>query len=223
MPTEGLTVEGRLGGVLDPVTIDAQELAAAGTLTGELFGGRLQASGLAVREPFAAGRELAGDVEAAGMDLERLSAALDVGRITGRVSASLTGLRVAYGQPVAFHLRAVSQEVKGVEQQVSLKAVNAISLLGTGSALGGAGVAFMTSLFRQFPYDRIGFECDLENDVFTVRGLIRENGVEYLVKRPFLGGINVINQNPDNRIRFSDMVRRLGRLTQASDEPEPRP
>ncbi|MHB8764043.1 MAG: hypothetical protein ACYDA8_06865 [Deferrisomatales bacterium] len=223
IPIEGLTMEGKLGGVLDPVRVDAQELAATGTLTGELFGGRLEVSGLAVRHPFAARREVAGDFEATGMDLERLSGALDVGRITGRVSASLTGLRMAYGQPVAFHLRAVSQEVEGVEQQVSLKAVNAISLLGTGSALGGAGVSFMTSLFRQFPYDRIGFECDLENDVFTVRGLIRENEVEYLVKRPFLGGINVINQNPNNRIRFSDMVRRLERLTQESDEPEPRP
>ncbi|MEW6487624.1 MAG: hypothetical protein AB1578_06890, partial [Thermodesulfobacteriota bacterium] len=223
IPTQGLAVEGRLGGVLDPVTIDARELATAGTLTGELFGGRFEVRGLAVRQPFAAGREIAGDFQATGMDMERLSGALDVGQVTGRISAALTGVRVAYGQPVAFHLRAQSEPVKGVEQQVSLKAVNAISLLSTGSALGGAGVSILTSLFRQFPYDRIGFECTLSNDVFTVRGLIREQGVEYLVKRPFLGGINVINQNPDNRIRFSDMVRRLRRLAQGDAEPEPRP
>ncbi|MBE0556484.1 MAG: hypothetical protein IH628_04545, partial [Proteobacteria bacterium] len=106
--------------------------------------------------------------------------------------------------------------VKGVDQSVSLKAVNSISLVSTGSALSGMGVSLMTTFFREFPYEKIGFECGLENDVFTVRGLIREDGVEYLVKRRFFTGINVINRNPDNRIGFSDMVERAKRVTRES-------
>ncbi|MBE0616540.1 MAG: hypothetical protein IH608_01260, partial [Proteobacteria bacterium] len=223
IPLGGLSLQGEVGGVFEPVTLEARELAAAGTLAGELFGGHVEARNLSVRRPFTAGREFAGDFEATGIDLERLSAALDVGQVTGRISASLNGLRVAYGQPVAFHLRVESVPTKGVDQRVSLKAVNSISLLATGSTLGGVGLSFLTGLFRQFPYDRIGFACNLENDVFTVRGLVREGGVEYLVKRPLLGGINVVNQNPDNRIRFSDMVRRLSRLTRENSGPEPRP
>lgn len=49
--------------------------------------------------------------------------------------------------------------------------------------------------------------------MFTVRGLIHEDGVEYLVKRRFFAGIDVINRNPDNRIGFSDMLERAKRAT----------
>jgi hypothetical protein len=138
---------------------------------------------------------------------------LGVGRITGLLSGSIEGLRVAYDQPVAFHLKMESVPVKGVTQSVSLKAVNSISLVSTGSALSGMGLSLMTTFFKEFPYDKIGFECGLKNDVFTVRGLIHEDGVEYLVKRRFFAGINVINRIPDNRIGFSDMVERAKRVT----------
>jgi hypothetical protein len=142
-----------------------------------------------------------------------LSASLGVGRITGRLSGSIMGLRVAYGQPVAFDLKMASVPAKGVSQSVSLKAVNSISLVSTGSALSGLGVSLMTTFFREFPYSKIGFECGLVNDVFTVRGSIHEDGVEYLVKRRFFTGIDVINRNRDNRIGFSDMLERAKRVT----------
>jgi hypothetical protein len=171
-----------------------------------------------VEHPFAPGREIGADVTVSLLDLERLSAALGVGRITGRISGSLAGLRVAYGQPVAFHLAMESLPAEGVTQLVSLKAVNSISLVSTGSPLTGLGSSLMTRFFREFPYAKIGFECNLKNDVFTVRGLIREDGVEYLVKRRLFAGINVINRNPDNRIGFSDMLERARRVT---GEPSP--
>jgi hypothetical protein len=206
-------LEGHLGGLLDPVAIGRERLTAAGELTGDLFGGRLDIRHVTVERPFSAGREMGADVNVSLIDLERFSAALGVGRVTGRLSGSLEGLRVAYGQPVAFHLKMVSVPTKGVSQSVSLKAVNSISLVSTGSALSGLGVSIMTTFFREFPYEKIGFECGLKNDVFTVRGLIHEDGVEYLVKRRFFAGINVINRNPDNRIGFSDMLERAKRVT----------
>ncbi len=205
-------VEGRLGGILDPVAIGRARITASGELAGELFGGRLDIRRVTVERPFGAGREIGADVKVSLIDLERLSAALGAGRITGRLSGSIEGLRVAYGQPVAFHLRMEPVPVKGVDQSVSLKAVNSISLVSTGSALSGLGVSLMTTFFREFPYEKIGFECRLNNDVFRVRGLIHEDGVEYLVKRR-LFGIDVINRNPDNRIGFSDMVERTKRVT----------
>jgi len=206
-------IEGRLGGILDPVTIGRERMTAAGSLTGNLFGGRLDARNVTVERPFNAGREIGADVYVDRVDLERLSAALGVGRVTGRLSGSMKGLRVAYGQPVAFDLKMESVPTKGVSQSVSLKAVNSISLVSTGSALSGMGISLMTTFFREFPYEKIGFECGLKNDVFTIRGLIHEDGVEYLVKRRFFTGIDVVNGNPDNRIGFSDMLERAKRVT----------
>jgi hypothetical protein len=211
-------LEGRIGGELDPVRVDRERLTAAGDLTGDLFGGRVDVGNVTVERPFGAGREIGGDVNVRLLDLERLSEALGVGRITGRISGSLTGLRVAYGQPVAFHLKMESVPQEGIPQTVSLKAVNSISLVSTGSALSGLGVSLMTTFFREFPYEKIGFECILKNDVFTVRGLIHKDGVEYLVKRRLFTGIDVINRNPDNRIGFSDMLERARRVT--SERPQ---
>jgi hypothetical protein len=206
-------LEGRLGGLLDPVQIGRERLTASGDLSGDLFGGRVDVRRVTVDRPFGAGREIGADVSLGLLDLERLSAALGVGRVTGRISGSLAGLRVAYGQPVAFHLKMESVQAEGVTQLVSLKAVNSISLVSTGSSLSGLGSSLMTTFFREFPYAKIGFECHLENDVFTVRGLIHEDGIEYLVKRRLFSGINVINRNPDNRIGFSDMLERAKRVT----------
>ena len=206
-------LEGHLEGLLDPVTIGRERMTAAGELTGDLFGGRLDVARVTVERPFSAGRESGADVNVDRIDLERFSAALGVGRITGRLSGSMIGLRVAYGQPVTFDLKMESVPTKGVSQSVSLKAVNSISLVSTGSALSGLGISLMTTFFREFPYEKIGLECGLKNDVFTVRGLIHEDGVEYLVKRRFFAGIDVINRNPDNRIGFSDMLERAKRVT----------
>lgn len=207
------SIEGRLGGVLDPVILGPERMTAAGALTGDLFGGRLDVRRVTVERPFSPGPEIGADVNVDRADLERLSAALGVGRITGRLSGSIAGLRIAFGQPVAFHLKMASVPAEGVRQSVSLKAVNSISLLGTGSSLSGKGISMLAMFFREFPYEKIGFECGLNNDVFTVRGLIHEDGVEYLVKRRFFAGINVINGNPDNRIGFSDMLERAKRVT----------
>jgi hypothetical protein len=209
----GPMLTGHLGGLLDPVTIGMKRMTAGGKLTGDLFRGRLDVSHVTVERPFSEGREIGADLNVSLIDLEQLSAALGVGRITGRLSGSIEGLRVAYGQPVAFHLRMESVPTKGVSQQVSLKAVNSISLVSTGSALSGLSASLMTTFFKEFPYEKIGFECNLKNDVFIVRGLIHEDGVEYLVKRRLFGGINVINRNPENRIGFSDMMERAKRAT----------
>lgn len=210
---ESSMLEGRLGGLLDPVVLSRERMTAAGELTGDLFGGRLDIRNVTAERPLSASREIGADVTVERIDLERLSETLGVGRITGHLSGSVEGLRIAYGQPVAFHLKMESVPVKGVAQSVSLKAVNSISLVSTGSALSGMGLSLMTTFFKEFPYEKIGFECGLKNDVFTIRGLIHEDGVEYLVKRRFITGINVINRIPDNRIGFSDMVERAKRVT----------
>jgi hypothetical protein len=211
-------LEGLLSGRLAPVSLSARRLRAGGELKGRLFGGALTVKGLAAEYPLRPGRELAADISASMMQLKPLSRALGVGLVTGRLDAAAENLRVAYGQPVAFDLAVRSVEAEGVDQRVSLKAVNTISVIGTGSGLSGMGVGLFSSFFSEFPYQKIAFRCRLRNDVFRLRGLIREDGVEYLVKRPPLMGINVINRNPDNRISFSDMLKRLKRVTQPKDK-----
>jgi hypothetical protein len=215
-----VALQGGLSGRLAPVRLSSRRLEAAGRLTGRLFGGELVVENLGADYPLRPGREIGADVRADLVHLEPLSKALNVGLVTGRLNAAAENLRVAYGQPVAFDLKVRSVEKEDVDQRVSLKAVNSISVIGTGAGLTGLGVGIFSAFFSEFPYQAIAFRCRLRNDVFRLRGLIHEDGVEYLVKRPPLMGINVINRNPDNRISFSDMLKRLQRVTEPKDKEE---
>ena len=46
-----------------------------------------------------------------------------------------------------------------------------------------------------------------------------DQGREYLMKGAVFAGVNIINQNPDNRIRFKDMVKRIRRATSGAGKP----
>ena len=61
--------------------------------------------------------------------------------------------------------------------------------------------------------------ASLNNDVFTINGTIVENGVEYLVRRSGLSGVDVVNLNPDNRISFKDMIKRIQRIQGSQSGP----
>lgn len=209
-------LQGTLQGDLGQITLDKKRLTTQKALNGSFFGGELTVKNVGALRPLNASRTMMADASVKGLDLERLSKALDLGEVTGRLDVNLQDLEMAYGQPVGFQLQARSIPTDGVDQDISLKAVNAISVMGTGQGLTGMGVSMFASFFKSFAYEAIGLACDLNNDIFKVRGLIKEGGVEYLIKKPPLFGINVINGNPDNSISFSDMQKRLERVLSPS-------
>ncbi len=212
LPTGGMKLQGSLSGRLGPVVLTAKGLSCGGGLTGTFFGGKLRVSNILARELFSGVPVFGADAEARNVDLKKLTTALGAGVVSGRVDIDLKGLRVASGQPQAFDLRVLSKETAGVDQEVSLQAVNSISVIGTGEGLTGLGMGLLQPLFERFAYEAIGFSCTLKTDVFTVRGLIRQGNVEYIVRKPAFFGINVINANKDNQISFSDMLERVRRV-----------
>jgi hypothetical protein len=219
LPTDPIRLQGELSGELSSITADSERLDAEGEVRGAFFGGELDARGFMALRPFSEGRVLGvNEVTVTGIELTPLSKALEIGLITGRLDVGLKDYRQAYGQPVHFELSAETREVEDVPRKVSLKAVNSISVMGTGSGLGDVGVGMFASFFETFSYEAMGVYCSLENDVFRVRGLIQEGGVEYLIKKPLFFGINVVNRNPNNSILFSDMVERVQRVV--GDEKE---
>jgi hypothetical protein len=76
----------------------------------------------------------------------------------------------------------------------------------------------LNRFFKDYPYSRIGIRCTLENDNFNIRGKIIEGGKEYLIRRAFLRGIDVVNRDPYNMVSFKDMQERIGRVFQKDKE-----
>ncbi len=208
-----LPIDGLLNGDLQ-FWLLANTLSTEGSFSGEVYGGDMEVSEIFAENPFSPSRQYGADFKVKSLKLIPLSKALDIGRITGRMNLDLTDLVVAYGQPAEFKLIAVSIPDADSDQEISLKAVNTLSVIGTGSGLTGAGVGLFSQIFRQFSYAGLGLECTLNNDLFKIRGLIREDGIEYIIKKPPLFGINVINSNPENLISFSDMLKRLKRISE---------
>ncbi|NDV27872.1 hypothetical protein FMR86_14565 [Desulfovibrio sp. JC010] len=208
---KSLPIDGQLSGDLK-FWLLKDHLSTTGKLFGNVYGGEMVIDEIFAENPFEESLQYGADFRLKHLDLEPISQALDIGRITGRMDLDLTGLVVAYDQPAAFHLLAKTTPGSGKSGDISLKAVNTLSVIGTGSGLTGAGVGMFSQFFKEFGYAGLGLECTLDDDIFKIRGLIREDGIEYIIKRPPLFGINVVNSNPENLISFSDMLKRLKRV-----------
>ena len=134
-------------------------------------------------------------------------------RIDGILEGHVKHLEVVGGEPQRFELFIETVQTKDVPQRISVRALENIARIGGGGSpfIGLAGT--LTSIFKDFPYDKIAIQASLENDVFRITGPLREGNKVYLVKRSGFSGVNVINQNPDQRISFKDMMKRIKRVT----------
>ena len=176
-----------------------------------VFGGEVEATNFFAENMASSSRRMGGDLTFTNVNLEEVTQKIAIGKMTGIIQGSLKNLVLEYGQPASFALEVESVEAPGVSQQISMDAIQSISILGTGvdSALNRG----ITRFFREYPYSKIGLRCVLNNDQFSVNGTIHEAGKEYLVRRGFLRGVDVVNQNPDNVISFRDMKERIQRIS----------
>jgi hypothetical protein len=210
---------GTLEGRLDPVYFEGNALRTEGDLMARLFGGEILISGLSASGLLTPTPLLKLDAEWRDLSLEDLTGDTPFGKIEGRLMGFVRDLEIAYGQPQRFNLLLETVKKKGVRQKMSQKAVDSIAQIGGGQSpfMGVAGM--MTSFFEEFPYEKIGIRASLENDLFRINGTIREGGTEYYVKGSGIPRVNIINVNPDNQIRFKDMVKRIRRVATSKTGP----
>jgi len=210
----GVDLSGTLKADFPIISYQDGVLSAQGKAVAEIFEGKVEATNLSVKDLFSRSRKINADLLFKGINLEKVSEKIKIGKMTGMIKGSLRNLEIEYGQPSRFILDIESVKTEGVKQKISVDAVQNISILGTGSegmtAVLSSGIK---RFFKEYPYSRIGIQCTLENDKFSVRGKIHEGGTEYLVRRAFLRGIDVVNQNPQNVISFKDMQERVKRIS----------
>ena len=209
-------IEGTAQGDISPIMLQNGRIWTKGKFILNLFGGMVVINNVEVDKLFSLFPVLKLDGMWHDLNLADMTTGTAFGKIEGILNGQVKNLEIANGQPQNFQLLVETEKKKGIRQRISIKAVENIAHLGGGGSpfMGLAGT--FASLFRTFPYEKIGARASLENDIFRVNGLIREGEQEYLVKRSGFSGVDVVNQNQDNRIRFKDMVKRIKRIT-ASD------
>ena len=192
--------------------IAPDKIAIAGRGEASVFGGTIVLRDLAVANPFAAGRSISLDIDLVDLDMKKLTDEVPFGEVTGIVRGEVRGLVITYGQPESFEFRIESVPRKGVPQTFSLKAVDNLTVLSSGQKASGGTSSFWMRFVRGFRYQKLGIVSTLHNDMFTLNGTIHEGGVEYLMKKPALFGISVVNREPNKKISFKEMVGRLKRI-----------
>ncbi len=190
-------------------------IGVSGRGEASVFGGKIVLRDLAVTNPFVPGRSISLNIDLVDLDLKKLTDEVPFGEVTGIVRGEVRDLVITYGQPERFDFRLESVPRKGVAQTFSLKAVDNLTVLSSGQQASGGTSGFWMSLIRGFRYQKLGIVSTLRNDTFTLNGTIHEGGVEYLVKKPALFGISVINREPHKVISFKEMTGRLKRVGQS--------
>jgi hypothetical protein len=205
---------------LSHIEIDPEKLTTTGKAEFDIFDTRINVENIKMSNPFSENRTISCDLEFKDLNLEKLTDSIPFGRVTGILKGEIKDLAFSYGQPESFIMNLESVKRKGVSQKFSVRAVNDLSVISSGSQTAVSSKKGLTKFIQEFGYKKIGIFCSLKNDIFTLSGTIKEKGVEYLVKRSWLFGISVVNKKPRNRIRFKDMVdrlKRVGRSEESSD------
>lgn len=210
---------GTIEGKLNPVHFEGNELHTEGDLMARIFGGGILISSLSASGLFTSTPLLKLSARWKNLRLGDLTRETSFGKIEGILKGYVKDLEIAYGQPQRFDLLLETVKKKEIRQKMSQKAVDSIAQIGGGQSpfMGVAGI--MASFFEEFSYEKIGIRASLENDVFRINGTIRERGIEYYVKGAGIPRINIINANPDNQIRFKDMIKRIRRVTTSKSGP----
>jgi hypothetical protein len=213
------SIQGTLNGTLAPIHFEKKNLSSKGELRVSAFGGDIVLSDIGASGLFSSSPLFRLNGQINDLHLDLLTRETSFGRIEGILKGHILDLEVAHKQPQKFDLLLETVKKRGINQRISIMAVDNIARIGGGQSpfMGFAGV--ITSFFKEFPYKKIGVAATLDNDIFRIRGTIKEDGKEFIVKRGGLSGVNVINQNPDNRIRFQDMVKRVKRITAGKGGP----
>ena len=212
-------VNGSISGKLAPIHFEKGVLSSGGSLVADVFGGEIVLSHAGASGLFGPAPVFRMDARWSDLQLLQLTEGTPFGEIEGVLNGHADHVEVSDGQLQRFDLLLETTKKKGVPQKISVKAVDNIAQLGgSGSPFVGVAGVFMM-FFKQFPYEKIGIHASLENDVFKINGTIHDGGKEFLIKRGFLSGVDVINQNPDNRVSFKDMLSRIKRISASKGGP----
>jgi hypothetical protein len=200
---------GRVGGNISKLRMREGVVTLGTTLSAQVFDGTVTMSDLKLEQPFSKWPRFSSNVAFDNLDLELMTGAFSFGRITGRLSGTIDGLRLFNWAPVAFDARLYTPPGDRSKHRISQRAVENIGSIGGG----GAGVTAALSsgflrFFDDFNYERLGLSCRLENNVCAMNGVApAPNGGYYLVKGKGLPRIDVIGSS--RRVDWPRLVQQL--------------
>lgn len=172
---------GRLSGVIPDVRYADGILSVGGILLVRVFDGEITLQNLSLQQPFSVVPRLRVDARVDGLDLKTLTQTFSFGRIEGRLDGRVEDLYLESWRPVRFDAAFATPEQDRSRHRISQRAVDNISRIGGGGVSGALSRSFLR-FFEDFPYDRLGLRCRLENGVCEMGGVAPAGSGYYIVK-----------------------------------------
>ncbi len=217
---ELIPLEGALNGHLTGVRLSPSLLAVEGGGEIEVFGGTVTVRDISGQDVLSKFPKLKLSADFRDIDLGALTRRLDFGEMTGILEGTLEDCELFRGVPVRFSARLETLQRKGVPRSVDVKAINNITILGTGqrTSIFDRGIQ---RFFDRYNYQRLGVTMRLDRDVLLLRGLEHRGGRELFLRGRLPFRIDVVNAQPGKTVSFQTMVGRLRSLDFAGATTEP--
>lgn len=207
---------GTLAGRIPDVSYDGNQIIVEGALLFSVFDGTVVATGLKLSDAFGRAPRLSGNLAMRNLDLDLLTRTFSFGNMQGRLDGDVNKLQLQDWQPVRFEARLYSSN-GNYPRKISQKAVQNISSLGGAGAAAAIQRSYL-GFFENFGYDRIGWRCELRNDLCAMGGIEGSNHGPYAIIKG--GGIPAISVMGYNRaVSWGELIRRLKRVTQDNVKP----
>jgi hypothetical protein len=204
-----MPVHGTVKGELDAVYFEKNALHSSGQIRAQVFEGEILLSNLGVSGLFSSFPLYKADITIKDLNLYELTKGTSFGEIEGILQGYIHNLEITNGQPQKFDLLLETVKTKGIDQKISVKAMDNIARIGGGeSPFMGLSGAFIT-VFEKLSYSKIGIRASLTNDSFRIKGSDWEGGPDYLVKSGGIPRVDVVNHSPDMPISFKAMIKRI--------------
>jgi hypothetical protein len=207
---------GSLSGQIPEARLAGGSLQTNGVITMNLFDGMVTIDNFSVHDVFGPVPSFSASAEIQDIDLGRLTETVEFGHISGVIRGYVRDLVIVKGQPEQFVAFIESIQTEGIDQWISVEALEKISILGSGSpsAVLSRGVY---QLFKKYRYAKMGFQGKLRNDTLLLVGIETEGNKGYLVKgSPLPPRVNVINYT--QHISFQELMKRLKRIKRIETE-----
>ncbi len=204
---------GKLSGVIPDVHYEGGSIEVGGVLLVRIFDGEITLRNLKLDQPFGIIPRMWLDAAIKNLDLHTLTRTFSFGKIEGKLGGAIRNLVMEDWRPFSFDAYLATPPDDQSRHRISQKAVDNLSSIG-----GVSGVLSRSFLrfLEDFPYDRLGLSCRLENGVCYMGGVARATNGYYIVKGSTLPPrLDVIGYA--DRVDWDTLIQRLVAATRAQE------
>jgi len=206
-------ISGKLSGEIPTAVYSHGRLDLGGVLAVQALGGEISVTDLEIEELLGLVPRLRAGITLSDLDLEQITKTFSFGKIEGLLSGYVRDLELVAWAPVRFDAVFATPVDTRAKRRISQRAIESISSIG-----GGGGAALLSkgvlSLFKTFPYRRLGIKCRLQSGVCDMSGVADAGEGYYLVEGGGLPRIDVIGY--ERRVDWDVLVSRIVAASESS-------